>query len=64
MARGLLITWFGGREFGFIQPDDGGPDVLVHARDFVSQPHEGQSYEFKLLPDRNRRSGYRAGKIK
>jgi cold shock CspA family protein len=60
-ARDLL----GSREFGFLQPDDGGPDVLVHARNFVhaSAAREGALCEFDLVPDRNRRSGYRAEKV-
>jgi cold shock protein len=43
--------------FGFIQPDDGGKDVFVHAtaleRAGLSGLSEGQKVSFDTQPDRN-----------
>ena len=64
--RGVLVTYFGSRKFGFLQPEDGGPDVLVHERDFAksAQPREGAKCEFDIVSDRSRKSGYRAERVK
>jgi CspA family cold shock protein len=54
------VKWFNVQKgFGFIQPDDGGSDVFVHAsaveRAGMSGLHEGQKLGFEL--ERDSRSG-------
>jgi len=54
------VKWFNGQKgFGFIQPDEGGPDVFVHAsaveRAGLTQLVEGQKVSFEVEIDR--RSG-------
>ena len=34
MPTGKMLRWQGERGFGFIQPDDGGPDLFCHVRGF------------------------------
>jgi cold shock CspA family protein len=62
--KGVLVTWFGGRGFGFLQPEDDGPDCLVHARNFIDSaiPREGETYQFDLRP--NRKGYYRAEHVR
>lgn len=52
MARGK-VKWFDERKgFGFITPDDGGPDLFVHHTNIVGQGFrsldEGQEVEFEI----------------
>jgi len=54
------VKWFNGQKgFGFIQPDQGGPDVFVHIsaveRAGLGSLHEGQKISFEL--ERDQRSG-------
>ena len=54
------VKWFNGQKgFGFIQPDDGGSDVFVHAsaveRAGMSTLQEGPKRGFEL--ERDSRSG-------
>jgi CspA family cold shock protein len=54
------VKWFNATKgFGFIQPDDGGADVFVHAsaveRSTLGSLHEGQKLSFEL--ERDQRSG-------
>jgi CspA family cold shock protein len=59
MATGT-VKWFNGQKgFGFIQPDDGGPDVFVHIsaveRAGMHDQREGQKLSYEIVQDR--RSG-------
>ena len=63
--KGFIMTtgtvkWFNSTKgFGFIQPDDGGADVFVHAsaveRSTLGSLQEGQKIGFEL--ERDQRSG-------
>jgi CspA family cold shock protein len=59
MATGT-VKWFNATKgFGFIQPDQGGPDAFVHIsaveRAGMNSLNEGQKVEYELVSDR--RSG-------
>jgi CspA family cold shock protein len=59
MANGT-VKWFNATKgFGFIQPDDGGPDVFVHIsaveRSSLGSLNEGQKLSYEL--ERDQRSG-------
>jgi CspA family cold shock protein len=59
MATGA-VKWFNAQKgFGFIQPDDGGPDVFVHIsaveRAGMQNPKEGQRLAYELERDRKGR---------
>jgi CspA family cold shock protein len=59
MATGT-VKWFNAQKgFGFIQPDDGGADVFVHAsaveRSTLGSLHEGQKISYEL--ERDARNG-------
>ena len=54
------MKWFNGTKgYGFIQPDEGGPDVFVHIsaveRAGLRSLNEGQKVTFEL--ERDKRSG-------
>ena len=56
MSKGT-VKWFNNQKgFGFIQPDDGGKDVFVHAtaleRAGLSGLNEGQKVSFDVEQDR------------
>jgi cold shock protein len=61
MNKGTVKFYNGQKGFGFIQPDDGGKDVFVHAtaleRAGMHSLHEGQKVSFDTEEDR------RTGKI-
>jgi CspA family cold shock protein len=42
MQQGVVKLWKG--QYGFIQPDDGGPDVFVHVRAVERLGYEALSY--------------------
>jgi CspA family cold shock protein len=49
------VKWFNATKgFGFIQPDNGGPDVFVHIsaveRAGMTTLNEGQKVNFEVLP--------------
>jgi CspA family cold shock protein len=51
------VKWFNAQKgFGFIQPDDGSPDVFVHIsaveRAGMNDLREGQKLNFELTADR------------
>ena len=59
MATGT-VKWFNATKgFGFIQPDEGGPDVFVHIsaveRAGLGSINEGQKLSYEL--ERDQRSG-------
>ena len=59
MATGT-VKWFNSQKgFGFIQPDEGGPDVFVHItaveRAGMHSLNEGQKISYEVVQDR--RSG-------
>ena len=59
MAIGT-VKWFNiAKGFGFIQPDNGGPDVFVHIsaveRSSLGSLNEGQKLSYEL--ERDQRSG-------
>ncbi|KAB2792907.1 cold-shock protein [Brucella anthropi] len=62
MTNGTVKFFNGTKGFGFIQPDDGSPDVFVHAsaveRAGLHSLNEGQKVSFELVADR--RSGKKA----
>jgi CspA family cold shock protein len=54
------VKWFNGQKgFGFIQPENGGPDVFVHIsaveRAGLTSLNEGQKVSFEI--ERDKRSG-------
>jgi CspA family cold shock protein len=55
MTRGTVKFYNGTKGFGFIQPEDGGKDVFVHAtaleRSGVSGLREGQKVSFDTQTD-------------
>jgi CspA family cold shock protein len=60
MANGT-VKWFNPMKgFGFIQPDDGGNDVFVHAtaveKAGMRTLNEGQKLSFELAADRGKSS--------
>jgi cold shock protein len=61
MAKGTVKFYNGQKGFGFIQPDDGGKDVFVHAtaleRAGIRNLMEGQTVFFDVEEDR------RTGKV-
>jgi CspA family cold shock protein len=59
MAQGV-VKWFNPTKgFGFIQPDEGGPDVFVHIsaveRAGIGGLNDGQKVSYEL--ERDRKSG-------
>ncbi len=60
MASGT-VKWFNTTKgYGFIQPEEGGRDVFLHAsaveKAGVTPPHEGQKIAYDLEEDRNGRA--------
>jgi len=56
MSNGT-VKWFNATKgFGFIQPDDGGPDAFVHIsaveRAGLSNLNEGQKVSYDVVADR------------
>ena len=67
MATGT-VKWFNTQKgYGFIQPDDGGKDVFVHAtaveRAGLSSLVEGQKIGFEIVTERGKSSAGNLQKI-
>ena len=51
---GVVVTWNDDRGFGFVRPDDGGPDAFLHftaAPRGTTRPYEGQRLTFEVEQD-------------
>ncbi len=60
------VKWFNETKgYGFIQPENGGPDVFVHASSLVeagiNNLKEGQRISYELITNKGKKS---AGKLK
>ena len=60
MAQGT-VKWFNAQKgFGFIQPDNGGPDVFVHIsaveRAGLRGLNEGQKISYEIVSEKGRNS--------
>lgn len=61
MAQTGTVKWFNGTKgFGFIVPDDGGPDIFVHISAVEAAGlrtlEEGQKLEFELQENRGKKA--------
>jgi CspA family cold shock protein len=60
MATGKVKFFNGQKGFGFIQPDEGGPDVFVHIsaleRAGIGNLVEGQKVKFEVITDRGKKA--------
>jgi cold shock protein len=58
MATGVVKVFFDNRNFGFITPDDNGPDVFVHGsivkRSGLSAIEQGDKVAYDLVPNNGR----------
>jgi CspA family cold shock protein len=65
MSFGTVKCWDENRGFGFIEPDDGGADVFVHAKSVLgaSVLIPSQMVEFESVFDRDR-GKYRAADVR
>ncbi|MGW6334751.1 cold shock domain-containing protein [Nocardia rhamnosiphila] len=51
VGSGKLVSFDGSRGFGFIRPEDGGPDVFVHVNDIglgEDELRQGRVFEFDV----------------
>lgn len=53
-CEGRLVEWFPDRGFGFIAPNDGGPNVFLHVKNLPREDKRlaiGQAYSFDTVTD-------------
>ena len=56
--EGRLVEWYADRGFGFLAPDDGGPNVFLHIKSLPKTDKRldiGQAYVFDAVLDSNGR---------
>lgn len=63
------VKWFNGQKgFGFIQPDNGGPDVFVHIsaveRAGLRGLNEGQRVSYEIVTERGRSAASNLKEVK
>jgi cold shock protein len=54
VAQGIVKKFLDERGFGFIRPDDGGPDIFFHIRSFSKpegEPAAGDRVEYEIDTD-------------
>lgn len=60
MATGKVKFFNGQKGFGFIQPDEGGPDVFVHVTALesagIGNLVEGQKVKFEVITERGKKA--------
>ena len=58
MPAGVVKFYNSSKGFGFIQPDEGGPDVFVHVSALeaagIDSLNEGQKLSFEVVADRGK----------
>ena len=63
LDRGTVKLYRAEREFGFIAPDDGGPDIFVHANTLAMSRIDGlvrgDQVEYEKVPDNRGFQAYR-----
>jgi len=59
VLRGIVKTWFDEKGFGFIGPDEGGPDIYVHSTGILGSGFkslaEGEEVEYEIQDERGRK---------
>jgi CspA family cold shock protein len=58
MPTGVVKFYNSSKGFGFVQPDEGGPDVFVHVSALeaagIDSLNEGQKLSFEVVADRGK----------
>ncbi|QJP14367.1 cold-shock protein [Starkeya sp. ORNL1] len=58
MPTGVVKFYNSSKGFGFVQPDEGGPDVFVHVSALeaagIHSLNEGQKLSFEVVADRGK----------